>query len=116
MLSRTYYKKDAVVEGERYALNLLKEYPHVKEWLPLAYEVSRAQFENPTDAIFEYNLILDVITRHTIFSKFVFDLIFYSDYRNLPVRSIQNGIGSTNIAAILFALYAVIIYWRNLLV
>ncbi|TLY46829.1 MAG: hypothetical protein E6K54_07975 [Gammaproteobacteria bacterium] len=107
-----YYKSDAVVEGERYGLHLIKENPHVINWLPTAYHVASVEFENPENAVFGYNSHLGVVTKHTLFSKFISDLVFYSEYKNLPVRSIQNGLGSIDIAAMLLALYAVIIYWR----
>lgn len=112
MLSKLFVNSDAVAEGERFGLHLMKENPHLSNWLPIAYHVSSSEFKNPRGSVFEYNVVLNTVTKHTQFSKFISDLIYNYDIKNMPVRSILNGVGSTNIAAILFALYAVFLYLR----
>lgn len=112
MLTRLYYGPDAVSEGERYGLKLINKNKHLAQWLPLAYNVAKLEFMDPRHIYFEYNLYLDVVTKHTTFSKFILELVYYSHLGNLPVRSLNNGLGDSNFAALLLAFYVVFVYLR----
>lgn len=84
MLTRRFHGPNAVIEGERYGLYLLFENPHLINWIHTCYSVASHEFSNPNNAIFEYNLELRKVTQHTMFSKFISDLVYYSNIKNIP--------------------------------
>lgn len=104
MLTRRFHGPSAVVEGERHGLNLLLKHPHLIYWIPVCYEVANHEFQNPSHSIFEYNFELNRITKHTQFSKYISDLIYYTNIENMPYRISSNVIAF--IATVLIYLLA----------
>lgn len=105
MLTRRFHGPNAVIEGERYGLNLLFENPHLIYWINTCYSVADHEFSNPTNAIFEYNLELKRVTQHTIFSKSIADLVYYSNMNNIPYSA------SINFKSNIVSLMVTIICW-----
>lgn len=105
MLTRRFYGPNAVVEGERYGLNLLLKNPHLLYWIPICYRTADHEFQNPSKSSFEYNYELKRVTQHTIFSKFISDLVYYSKKENLPFDLSLNF--KTNMISFIF----LILFW-----
>lgn len=105
--------QEAVLRGESYGLYEIKNnHPQLGGVISDIYSYCESEFENPKGVVFSVDLKANIVMRHTCFSKAVADLVYYGDINNLPVRSIENGVGSSTLAAIYFALYAVSLYTR----
>lgn len=107
-----YVDSDAVTVGEKYGLHLLSQHPHLLRWLPIAYEYSDFEFKNPSGAVFEINALTKRVVKHTSFSKFIYDTVYYADIENMPDigDTPYNGLGSVEVASIFFSLLALILY------
>jgi hypothetical protein len=105
MLIQRFKGPNAVLEGERFGLSLVSKNPHVAHWLPVCYNVADHEFKNPINAIFEYNHLLNKVTKHTIFSKYISDIVYYSNIKNIPLN-----INSDLISIFFAALFILTIY------
>lgn len=104
--------EEAVHFGEMFGLSLVKNYPDVGHTLPKIYTHCAHEFNKSSGVVFSINTKTNSVHHHTCFSNMVTNAILHFNLRNIPLRSIENGTGSTTLAAIFFALYAALLYVR----
>lgn len=104
--------EEALYFGEMYGLSLVKRYPESGITLPKIYKHCAHEFSKSSEAVFSINTKTNYVYNHTCFSRMVTNAIHHCNLKNIPIRSIENGTGSTTLTAIFFALYAVLLYVR----
>lgn len=99
MSNRVFNGPDAITESEKYGLKLLLKNPQLVHWIPIVYNIARHEFDNPTNTRFQYDSNLNKVLKHTTFSKFISDLSYYSDIKNIPF-----SFHGVNVVSIIFTL------------